>query len=293
MGDLGQVVHLPVDPRDPSSMERAVQGSNVVINLMGSNFEPFPAAFDNALARRAMGMASSLTFDEVHGTLARDVARYARRNGVSRLIHFSALGAHLESPSRFLASKAKGERHVMHEFPDATVLRPAHVFGHDDFFLNRFARMCWSTLPRAVDMTSKRQLQPVYVEDVAHAAINAIEMRETHGRVYELGGSERYDFAALLRAIEKQCDRKLNILPATRLSTALKLQFVEELALPRQLLLSSRDLVIRDALDSTVSPHARGIQELGVANPDGLSDHFEALMFKWGEDTFFEGFMEA
>ena len=84
------------------------------------------------------------------------IAEACRDAGVERLIHVSALGADINSKSHFLRAKvnstrhqlflahtcfqAEGEKEVLDAFPDATIIRPADIFGPEDRFLNRFAR---------------------------------------------------------------------------------------------------------------------------------------------------------
>lgn len=81
-------------------------------------------------------------FDDVHVKGARAIARAAKKAGAERFIHFSALNA-AESPepiilkggSKFYASKYRGEQAVLEEFPEATIFRPADIYGQEDRFL--------------------------------------------------------------------------------------------------------------------------------------------------------------
>lgn len=99
--------------------------SNVVINLVGRDWE-----------------TKNFNFDDVHVRGARAIARAAKKAGVERLIHFSALNADenpeptvLTKGSQFLASKYRGEKAVLEEFPEATIFRPADMYGQEDRFL--------------------------------------------------------------------------------------------------------------------------------------------------------------
>lgn len=75
----------------------------------------------------------------MHVTGAESIARIARENGVSKFIHVSHLNAHPQSASQFYTSKAEGEIAVKEAFPDATIVRPAAMFGYEDRLLNSMA----------------------------------------------------------------------------------------------------------------------------------------------------------
>jgi len=57
------------------------------------------------------------------------------------MVHVSHLNASSTSPSEFYRSKAAGERAVRDAFPEATIVRPAGMYGHEDWLLNAMARM--------------------------------------------------------------------------------------------------------------------------------------------------------
>lgn len=124
-GDLGQVLFLPYYLKDEENLDKAVKYSNVVINLVGCDWE-----------------TKNFKFDDVHVKGARAIARAAKKAGVERLIHFSALNANphpepifLKNGSGFLSSKYHGEAAVLEEFPEATIFRPADIYGQEDRFL--------------------------------------------------------------------------------------------------------------------------------------------------------------
>jgi NADH dehydrogenase (ubiquinone) 1 alpha subcomplex subunit 9 len=54
-------------------------------------------------------------------------------------VHVSHLNAAKDSPSLFYRTKAEGEERVKSAFPNATIIRPSAMFGHEDNFLNNIA----------------------------------------------------------------------------------------------------------------------------------------------------------
>ena len=84
-------------------------------------------------------------------------------------------------------------------FPGATILRPSIVIGPEDSFFNRFAALA-RVLP-ALPLIGRgtTRFQPVYVGDVAQAVVVALQRDDCQGRTYELGGTQTYTFAELMR----------------------------------------------------------------------------------------------
>lgn len=136
-------------------------------------------------------------FDDVHVEGARAIARAAKRAGVERLIHFSALNAteepepiFLSKGSQFLASKARGEEAVLEEFPEATIFRPADIYGQEDRFLRYYAHF-WRRQHTYMPLWKKGEAtikQPVYVSDVAAAVVAALRDPDSAGKIYQAVG---------------------------------------------------------------------------------------------------------
>ena len=113
------------------------------------------------------------------------------------MIHLSALNAEpnpkghvLKQGSGFLRSKYFGELAVREEFPDATIIRPADIYGSEDRFLRYYAHI-WRRQFRAMPLWYKGERtvkQPVFVSDVAQAIMNCIKDPDTAGQVYQAVG---------------------------------------------------------------------------------------------------------
>ena len=105
------------------------------------------------------------------------------------------------------------EDRVLAAFPKATVLRPSILFGKDDNFINMFAGLI-STLPVLPVFGPESELQLVYVDDVAEAAVRALEDPGKHGgKIYELGGPETLSMMEINEAIAAAQRRNRTFLP--------------------------------------------------------------------------------
>jgi uncharacterized protein YbjT (DUF2867 family) len=170
MGDLGQIVPVRWDIRDRDSIKNACQYSNVIINLTGARWD-----------------TRNFTLHDVHVAGAKRIAEVAKELKVDRFIHVSAVGADVNASSDWLKTKAEGELAVRSVFPEATIVRPATLWGAQDRFLNSIGMMIkyW---PVYLLLHADTQLQPVYVNNVANAIVNIVKSDNTLGKTYELGG---------------------------------------------------------------------------------------------------------
>lgn len=189
-GDLGQVLFTPFYLKDQASIDKAVKYSNVVINLVGRDWE-----------------TANFKFNDVHCVGAQALARAAKKAGVERFIHVSCLNADehpasylLKGGSNFYKSKACGEQAVLSEFPEATIIRPSDIYGQEDRFLRYYAhawrrQVQWMPLYKKGESTIK---QPVFVSDVAAGIVAALKDPDTAGKIYQAVGPTRYYLSDLV-----------------------------------------------------------------------------------------------
>lgn len=180
-GVVGQVEPVLCNIRDDASVAAAMHGADAVVNCVGT----FDAGGKN-------------NFEAVQVDGAERIARLAAAEGISRMVHISAIGADADSASTYQATKALGEAAVLEHMPNATILRPSAIFGTEDGFFNRFAGMALFS-PILPIVGGDAKFQPVYVDDVAQAAEMAV-LGQAQG-VFELGGPEVADFRSLMQGM--------------------------------------------------------------------------------------------
>lgn len=242
-GDPGQVVLMGGDVSRPESLSGKIDGSWAVINLVGVLFE-----------------SGKHTFTAVHAQGAERLAQMASQGKAERFIQVSALGIDKSANSQYARSKLLGEKAVLSAFHDATVLRPSIMFGPEDNFINQFARM--ATLSPALPLIGggRTKFQPVYVDDVAAAIETCLEMPNTKGQTYELGGPSIYTFKEILNYMLRVTGRSRALIPlpfpvASAMGAAANILPVPPLTADQVRLLK---------IDNVVSPAARTFASLGI-----------------------------
>jgi NADH dehydrogenase len=243
LGTVDQIVVQSADLSSETALRHAVAGAAGVVNLIGILYE-----------------TGRQQFAEVHSALPGRIAAAARAEGVPRLVQVSALGADPDSASAYARTKAEGERRVREAFPDATILRPSIVIGPEDGFFNRFATLARVLPALPLIGGGQTRFQPVYVGDVARAAVAALERDGCQGATYELGGPRVYTFAELMRYMLQVLGRRRLLLNVPFGIATLQARVLEMLPEP----LLTRDQVELLKQDNVVAPGMPGLAALGI-----------------------------
>ncbi len=244
MGQVGQIAPVAADIRSEKDVAAAVAGVELVINAVSLG----------AQTRRNR-------FADVHVQGARRVARLAAAAGVKRLIHVSGIGSDPNSDSAYVAARGHGDRAVKEAFPAATLLKPSVVFGPGDHFFTTFAamaRLSWA-LPLFGGGTAR--VQPVYVGDIADAAMKALDDPSAAGRDYELGGPTVYTYRELMELLLRTVERKRVLVPVPERIALILAAFAS--LLPTKPL--TRDMVKLAVADNVVGTGAKTLADLGIA----------------------------
>ncbi len=248
-GVVGQVEPVLCNIRDDASVALAMQEADAVVNCVGVL---------NELGKNG--------FDEVQTDGAERIARLASEQGIKRMVHISAIGADGDAASDYARTKAGGEAAVQNYMPDAVILRPSVIFGTEDQFFNRFAGMTRFG-PFLPVVGAETKFQPVFVDDVARAAVKGVQGNAAPG-IYELGGPEVKSFRALMNQMLEVIHRRRVVigLPfwvARIMASVLDIaKFVSFQLFPNNIL--TRDQLKNLRNDNVVSDGAAGFAELGI-----------------------------
>jgi len=246
-GAVGQVEPVFCNIRDDASVRSVMIGADAVVNCVG-----------------VLDEVGKNTFEAVQADGAERVARIAAEQSVATMVQISAIGADGDADSDYAKTKAAGEAGVLRHMPNAMILRPSIIFGMEDGFFNRFAGMSrFGPVLPVVGADTK--FQPVYVDDVAKAAVMGV-MGDAHG-TYELGGPDVRTFRELMQQMLQIVRRRRLIVNipfwiARVMAFGFAVVRVLSLGLVRGPV--TADQVKNLALDNVVSEGAQGFEALGI-----------------------------
>jgi uncharacterized protein YbjT (DUF2867 family) len=192
---VAQVELVEGDLSDQSSLERAFRGADVLVNIASLGFGHAPKIVN---AARAAGTRRAL------------------------FISTTAIFTTLSAPSKSVRLAA--EETIRASGLDYTILRPTMIYGG-----SRDRNMCrlieylrrWPAIP--VFGSGEHLQQPVYVEDLAAALLQALATERTVGRSYNVSGRAPLTYNQVIDTICAALGRRVHKvhLPVAPLVTAL------------------------------------------------------------------------
>ena len=238
------------DVHDERELVRLLHGQGAVVNLV------------------AQLHGSETAFNRAHVELPLRLAKACAAAGVRRIVHVSALGVTDDGaplPSRYLRSKAEGERVLRASGLDVTILRPSVIFGEHDRFLNLFARL-QAVLPVLPLAAAQARFQPVWVQDVAEAIIRCLDDPLTTRETFECAGPTVYTLRRLAQFAGRCAGHERPVIGLPDAMARIQAGLME--------VLPGEPLMSRDNLDSmkvanVATGRLPGLKALGI-QPDSL-----------------------
>lgn len=237
-----RVRRIQGDLFDSQALMEGIRGCAAIVHLVGIIMEK---------------PSKGATFQRIHIEGTRSVIEAARRAGVKRYIHMSALGSRPDAVSKYHQTKYKAEELARAGGLDWTIFRPSLIHGPRGEFMQMEARWArkqsppWLFMPYfGAGLTrtgGAGRLQPVYVNDVARAFVDAIDNPKTIGEIYPLGGPNELTWKELHHASSQA------IIGKKRWAAPLPAWYAKTLAatVPAFLLPFNRDQVIMSQENNT------------------------------------------
>lgn len=242
LGRVGQIAPFYASVLDDASIACAVQGADVVINLVA-----------------VLTSVKQQTLQAVNVEGAGRVARIAAEANAPVFVQMSALGASETALSEYGKSRAAGEKIVRQYRPDAVIIRPSVIFGPEDHFFNMFAGLA-RYLPCLPVYSAHARLQPVYVGDVAQAIFMVAQSSAFAGKEFLLGGPQEMTMLDIARFVLRVTQRHKPVFIVPSVVAKLQAMILERL--PGHFL--TQDQLRMLASDNVVPTGRSGFEALGI-----------------------------
>ena len=252
----GAIELIDWNPNNFSNLKEAINNSDVVVNLIGILFENRKQKFYN-----------------IHSKIPEAVAKICSEAGVKKFIQVSAIGANEKSKSLYQKSKYLGESNALNNFKKTVIIRPSVVCGPEDNFTNLFSKLSFLPIIPIVGLNYK--FQPILVTDVADAIVQAIEMKDNEGKIYEIGGPRVISFGDMVKSILSTINKKRIVIEMPMGLAKIQSSITDLLPLPP--ILTRDQCEILSEADNIVSNNHLNLNDLGIKKPSDV----ESEMKKW------------
>ena len=190
---------VPASISDSKSIRDILKNAEIVVNTVGILNE-----FDQIN-----------TFENIHFKFLQRLSQEIKVNKIKRFLHISSLNAKADQISDYLHTKGKAEDFILNEmssFCNTTIFRPSIVFGEEDSFFNKFAKLL-KFIPIFPLACPSAKFQPIYVGDLTDYMINCISDIETYNEKVDMVGPRTYTFSELIKLTTKTMGVKRIIIP--------------------------------------------------------------------------------
>lgn len=190
---------VPASISDSKTIRDVLKNAEIVVNTIGILNE-----FDQIS-----------TFENIHFKFLQRLSKEIKVNKIKRFLHISSLNAKIDQMSDYLHTKGKAEDFILNEmssFCNTTIFRPSIVFGEEDSFFNKFAKLL-KFIPIFPLACPYARFQPIYVGDLTDFMISCISNIETYNKKIDTVGPKIYTFSELIKLTTKTMGIRRVIIP--------------------------------------------------------------------------------
>lgn len=190
LGPPGQIEIISGNIFEEGLLETLMEEKFAVINLCGILYE-----------------TKTNEFDIIHHFLPDLISKICKKLKTIKFIHISALGASINSSSKYSKTKALGEDKALKNFKNTKILRPSIIYGIGDNFFGLFEKIS-KISPIVPIIGPDVKFQPIFNNDVASAVVKLLENSKYKKNIYNLCGPEQFTFYDLIKNFMISLNRK-------------------------------------------------------------------------------------
>jgi uncharacterized protein YbjT (DUF2867 family) len=189
----GKVKAFPLNFQNEQELISTLRGMDVLVNTYWIRFDK-----DNNTQPKAVENTKILV-------------SAAAKAGVKRIVHISITNPSADSHLPYFWGKAANEKAVIDSGLSYAILRPTVLFGKEDILINNIAWLLRRFPIFGLPGDGSYKLSPVYVNDLAELAVNAVYKKENY--IWDAVGPDEFTFKEMVQLIGKTISANKPLIP--------------------------------------------------------------------------------
>jgi len=187
-----KITAAPLNFNNPQELAKSMEGASTLYNTYWIRFPYKNKTYDDAVANTKVLVTA------------------AKKAGIRRIVHISITNASSSSPLAYFKGKGIVEDIIKDSGISFAFLRPTLIFGKEDILINNIAWFLRKFPVFSVSGSGQYLVQPVFVDDVAAAAVDA--GRKSENLIWDVAGPETFTFNELINLIKEKISSSVKII---------------------------------------------------------------------------------
>ena len=245
---------------DEEKIRSLFEKADICINLIGILYE----------------QKKGNTFKNIHSLFPSILAKLCKQYNIKNFIHISALGINEAIDSNYAKSKLEGEKNVLSNFSQATILRPSIVYSIDDNFTTNFMTLLRNLPFFPLYYSGKTKFMPIHCSDITDIIFQVIS-QNISSNIIECVGPETLSFKEILEKLLKLIDKKRFLIPLPLIIANFSARIFQ--LLPKPLLTTDQLRLLR--YNNVVTGKYKSNFDLGLPSTKYFENEVKKYSFMW------------
>ena len=216
------------------------------------------------------------TFKNIHSLFPSILSKLCKQYNIKNFIHISALGINEATDSNYAKSKLEGEKNILNNFPQATILRPSIVYSIDDNFTTNFMTLLKNLPFFPLYYSGKTKFMPIHCSDITDIIFQVIS-KDISSNIIECVGPETLSFKEILEKLLTLIDKKRFLIPLPLIIANFSAKIFQ--LLPNPLLTTDQLRLLR--YNNVVTGKYKSNFDLGIPSTKYFENEVKKYSFMW------------
>ncbi len=261
-GNAGYIDIIEANIFEETKIRKLFEKADICINLVGILYEK----------------KKGNSFKNIHTLFPLLLAKMCKEYKIKNFIHLSALGINDAVDSNYAMSKLEGEKNIIKNYSNATILRPSIVYSVDDNFTTNFMTLLNRLPVFPLYYSGKTKFMPIHCSDLVEIISHVIE-NKISSQIIECVGPETLTLKEIIEKLLTLIQKKRLLIPFPLFLANITAQIFQLLPKP----LITKDQLRLLGYDNTLSGKYKSNFDIGVPSTRVFDKEVEKYCYMWKE----------